>query len=319
VRGAVVVTGASSGIGRACTVALAREGFEFFAGVRDVKDGQLLAESTDGRITPLLLDVTVAESVRAAAEQVADGVGALGLAALVNNAGIGVFGPVAALPVAALRRQYEVNVFGQVAVTQALLPLLRRSRGRIINVGSIGDRLTMPFGAALTSSKWALASITEGLRMELRPAGIRVILIEPASIHTEAVEKMEAQTEQTLDGFDQGDRERYGKAFRTMTRHALGRERAGSPPEAVARRVVQAITARRPRTRYLAGKHAHLLAALARWVPDRLFDPLRLKLFGLPRGFGGEDPEATTGGGVRMCSPTNQDAFSGSSKARRRR
>jgi NAD(P)-dependent dehydrogenase (short-subunit alcohol dehydrogenase family) len=286
-RGAVLVTGASSGIGRACSLALARQGFHVFAGVRQPQDGQALAQDVVGRITPVLLDVTIADSVHAAAGEVAKTTGGAGLVALVNNAGIGLPGPIEALPIEALRRQYEVNVFGQVAVTQAFLPLLRIARGRIINIGSIGDRLTMPFGAALTSSKWALASLTEGLRLELRPWGIHVVLIEPASIHTEAVDKMEAETEQTLAGFDQRARDRYAKSFRAMTRSALARERNGSPPDVVAQCVVHAIMTPKPKTRYLVGKHARTLALVARWAPDRLFDLLRLRLFGLPRKFGG--------------------------------
>jgi NAD(P)-dependent dehydrogenase (short-subunit alcohol dehydrogenase family) len=287
-RGAVVVTGASSGIGRACSLALAREGFHVFAGVRELQDGQELAQDVVGRITPVVLDVTVADSIHTAADQVATTICGAGLVALVNNAGIGVTGPVEALPIEALQRQYDVNVFGQVAVTQAFLPLLRIAQGRIINIGSIGDRLTMPFAAALTSSKWALASITEGLRLELRPWGIHVVLIEPASIHTEAVDKMEAETEQTLAGFNQRARDRYATSFRAMTQRALARERNGSPPETVARSVVHAIVTPKPKTRYLVGKHARALALVARWTPDGLFDVLRLRLFGLPRTFGGD-------------------------------
>lgn len=286
-RRPVVVTGASSGIGRACALALAGAGFHVFAGVRKSKDGQELTQEGLGRVTPVLLDVTVADSIRAAADQVAATIGGNGLVALVNNAGIGLPGPVEELPIEALRRQYEVNVFGQVAVTQALLPLLRPARGRIINIGSIGDRLTMPFGAALTSSKWAVASITEGLRLELRPWGLHVILIEPASIHADAVDKIEAETERTLAGFDPGARARYAKSFRAVTRSALARERNGSPPEVVARCVVHAIVTPKPETRYLVGKHARALALVARWAPDGLFDLLRLQLFGLPRTFGG--------------------------------
>lgn len=292
-RGPVVVTGASSGIGQACSLALARAGFHVFAGVRKHEDGRRLAQQMPGGITPVLLDVTVADSVRTAASQIADAVGDAGLTALVNNAGIGLTGPVEALPVEAFRQQYEVNVFGQVAVTQALLPMLRVARGRIINIGSIGDRLTMPFGAALTSSKWALASITEGLRLELRPAGIHVILIEPASIRTDAVDKMEADLDRRLTGFDSGLRARYERSFRAMTERAVAREQHGSPPELVAQRVVLAITTPNPKTRYLVGKHALALAFLARWTPDRLFDLLRLRLFGLPRTFGGEASDAT--------------------------
>jgi NAD(P)-dependent dehydrogenase (short-subunit alcohol dehydrogenase family) len=144
----------------------------------------------------------------------------------------------------------------------------------------------MPFGGALTSSKWAFASITEALRLELRPWGIHVVLIEPASIHTEAVEKMEADADRTLAQLDAIQRARYADAYRSMTRSALARERAGSSPDVVATSVIHALTTAKPRTRYLVGKHARALAFIARWAPDPLFDQIRLRLFGLPRKFG---------------------------------
>jgi len=285
-RGAVVVTGTSSGIGRACAVGLADAGFRVFAGVRKNADGDALRNSARGTLTPILLDVTDTAAVHAAAQEVARTVGEDGIAGLVNNAGIGVTWPMEAIPSDVLRRQYDINVFGQVTVIQAFMPLLRLARGRIVNIGSIGDRLTMPFGGALTSSKWAFASITEALRLELRPWGIHVVLIEPASIHTEAVEKMEADADRTLAQLDEIQRQRYADAYRSMTRSALARERAGSSPDVVATSVIHALTATTPRTRYLVGKHARALAFVARWAPDPLFDQIRLRLFGLPRKFG---------------------------------
>ena len=283
---AVVITGASSGIGRACAIGLADAGFHVFAGVRKQADGDALKELTTGTLTPLLIDVTDAATVNAAADEVAGTVGAHGIAGLVNNAGIGVTWPMEAIPSDVLRKQYDINVFGQVTVIQTFLPLLRLAAGRIVNIGSIGDRLTMPFGAPLTSSKWALASITEGLRLELRPWGIHVILIEPATIHTEAVDKMEGNAEQTLSRFTEIEHERYAVAYRSMTRRTLARERTGSSPDVVAVTVIHALTTEKPKTRYLVGKHARALALIARLAPDPLFDLIRLRLFGLPRKFG---------------------------------
>jgi NAD(P)-dependent dehydrogenase (short-subunit alcohol dehydrogenase family) len=202
-RGAVMITGTSSGIGRACAIGLAKAGFRVFAGVRKQADGDALGQLAAGKLTPVLIDVTDAATVIAAAQEVAVSVGASGLAGLVNNAGIAVTWPMEAIPSDVLRKQYDINVFGQVTVIQTFMPLLRMAAGRIVNIGSIGDRITMPFGAPLTSSKSAFASITEGLRLELRPWGIHVILIEPASIHSEAVDKMEADAEQTLRQLDE--------------------------------------------------------------------------------------------------------------------
>jgi len=292
--GAVVITGASSGIGRACAIRLADAGYTVFAGVRKPSDGDGLSALTTGTVTPLTLDVTDPAAVTAAAEEVGRAVGAEGLAGLVNNAGIGVTWPLAAIPADVLRKQYDVNVFGQVAVIQAFLPLLRAAGGRMVNIGSIGDRLTMPFGGPLTSSKWAFASITEALRLELRPWGIHVVLIEPASIKTEAVDKMEADAERTLGQLDEIERARYAEAYRSMTRSSLARERTGSQPDVVAEVVLSALTATRPRTRYLVGKHARALALIARWAPDPVFDRIRIRLFGLPRRFGARRAEDVT-------------------------
>jgi NAD(P)-dependent dehydrogenase (short-subunit alcohol dehydrogenase family) len=285
-RGAVVITGTSTGIGRACAVGLADMGFHVFAGVRKETDGDALRRLTTGTLTPVLIDVTDAAVVKEAAEKVAGSVKANGIVGLVNNAGIGVTSPMEVIPSGVLRKQYDINVFGQVTVIQSFLPLLRLAAGRIVNMGSIGDRLTMPFGAPLTSCKWAFASITEALRLELRPWGIHVILIEPATIHTEAVDKMDADAEQTLSQLTEIERERYAAAYRSMTRRTLARERTGSSPDVVAIGVIRALTTRKPKTRYLIGKHARVLAFIARWAPDPLFDQVRLRLFGLPGKFG---------------------------------
>jgi NAD(P)-dependent dehydrogenase (short-subunit alcohol dehydrogenase family) len=288
-RPSVVVTGASTGIGRATALRLAGTGYHVFAGVRQAAHGEALRQA-GGNITPLIMDVTDVASVAEAAELAGRTVGETGLAGLVNNAGIGVTGPVEAIAPQDLRRVYEVNVFGQVAVIQNFLPLLRLGRGRMINIGSIGDRLTFPFGSPLTSSKWAIASITEALRIELRPWGIHVVLIEPASIDTETVDKTETDAERTLSAMSEANRSRYGQAYRSMTQRGMARVRRGSPPDVVAHVICRALTVKRPRTRYLVGKDARLLSAVARWAPDRLFDHMRVKLFDLPKTFGEAQP-----------------------------
>ncbi|HVX46307.1 MAG TPA: SDR family NAD(P)-dependent oxidoreductase [Mycobacteriales bacterium] len=283
-RPVAVVTGASSGIGKAIAGRLATSGFEVFAGVRKQQDADAIADT--GQLRPLLVDVTDSGSIAAAAAEVRTAAGDRGLAALVNNAGVGMTGPIEALPVDTFRRQYEVNVFGQIAVTQAFLPLIRVAAGRIVNTGSVGDRLSLPFGAPLASSKWAIAAITESLRLELRPWGIYVILLEPASIHTEVVAKVEQNTASVIDRFDDLQRARYAGTYQAMMRNLARNERAGSGPEVVAETVHRALTVRRPRTRYLVGKDARKLAFMAR-LPDRVFDQIRVRMFGLPAQFGG--------------------------------
>ncbi|GAA4100232.1 SDR family oxidoreductase [Nonomuraea soli] len=267
----VLVTGASTGIGRASALLLAKEGFTVYAGVRKEADAEALGPG----VVPVLLDVTDGEQIAAAGERIGR------LDALVNNAGIGVTGPVEFVPLEALRRQYEVNVFGQVALTQVMLPKLRASKGRVVTVGSVGSWITLPFGGPLCSSKHAIRSLNDALRMELRPFGVAAVLIEPGSIHTDAVDKLEDELEPRLASLGAEGRRLYGAAYRTMVAGGLREERAGSSPEVVARAVLHALTARRPRSRYPVGRKSRLMSTLGRVVPQYTLDRLRLRALGL--------------------------------------
>lgn len=284
--GAVVVTGASSGIGRACALTLARSGFQVFAGVRRDEDARSLAEAATGRLTPLRLDVTDADLIAAAASTVEAAVGRNGIAGLVNNAGVGVAWPLEVVPLDEFRRQFEVNVFGHLAVTQEFLPLIRAATGRIVNVGSVGGRITMPFGGTLSAPRHALVAVNDALRMELSPWGIHVVLIEGGSIATRAVDKLEASAEAVLRHLTAVDRARYAEAYRAAVARAVARTRAGSPPEVVADVVLRAPTDPTPKTRYPVGADTRLLLTLATILPDRLLDRVRFRIFGLPGRFG---------------------------------
>jgi len=268
---------------------LDRHGFLVFAGVRKEQDAQSLAAEASARLTPLLIDVTDASSIAQAAARVQASVGSAGLAGLVNNAGIGVSGPVEYLPLEDLHMRFDVNVFGQIAVTQRFLPLLRQARGRIVNIGSVGDRITMPFGGALCASKSALAALNDALRMELRPWGLHVCLIEPASIATPAADKVQAASESLIQQLPPEGAQRYAGMFRAFTRRVVERDTDGTSPDVVAAQVLRALTAAQPKTRYLAGKNAIRLSLLAWLMPERLLDQLRLRLFGLPTAFGALD------------------------------
>lgn len=284
--GAVLVTGSSSGIGRATALALVKAGFRVFAGVRRPEDGEALRKAAGEGLVPVQIDVVDPGSIAAAVDQVRGEVGDAGLGGLVNNAGIGLSGPLEFLPLPALRQQFEVNVLGQIAVIQAFLPLLRQARGRIVNLGSIGDRLSIPFGGALCGSKSAFAAINDSLRLELAPFGIHVCLIEPGSIATPAVDKTLGDPEGFFRRVAPEARVRYGELFRGFTRRALERERHGSPPEVVARAVVRVLTAAHPPARTLVGKGARALATLAWLLPPSLLDRVRKRAMGLPSGFG---------------------------------
>jgi len=284
----VVITGASSGIGRAAVKRMSGAGWRVFAGVRREADGQKLVEESGNRVEPVLMDVSDAGAVAQAAAFVQERLGGAGLAGLVNNAGIGVTGPLEYLPAAELRRQFEVNVFGLLSVTQAFLPAIRTARGRIVNVGSIGDRFTMPFGGPLCASKHAVASLNDALRQELYPFGIFVSLIEPASIRTDAVGKLAEENRERLARMSPEARARYGESFEKFTRKAVEQEEVGSPPSVVADAICRALTERRPKARYLCGKGARLLATMAWLLPEGVFDRVRGRLFGLPSRFGSQ-------------------------------
>src|SRR6516164_336834 len=177
-----LVTGSSSGIGRATALRLAAVGQHVYAGVRHLADGDQLARSAaGGEVTPLILDVTEVGHIDAAAAAITGHTGPAGLDGLVNNAGFGLACPTELVPLKAFRRQLEVNVTGQLAVTQAMLPLLRRARGRIVMVSTIGIRFSPPFAGPLDASKAALTALGDALRQELAPWGIRVVLVEPAT------------------------------------------------------------------------------------------------------------------------------------------
>jgi NAD(P)-dependent dehydrogenase (short-subunit alcohol dehydrogenase family) len=273
----IVVTGTSTGIGRATALHLAAAGYHVYAGVRQPADAPSPPAASAGEITPLLLDVTDSAQITAAAHTVAAHTGHAGLQGLVNNAGTGVFGPLEIIPVAQFSRQLEVNVTGQLAVTQAFLPLLRQARGRIVMIGSIGARFTPPFVGALAASKSAIATLSEALRQELAPWNIRVVLIEPASVRTEAVDKLEHDAQQLLHQATPTGRALYQDAFRRLVATFAAQHDQGSPPEVAAEAVARALATLQPRAHYLVGKNARRMAILAAALPTPVLDTLRRK------------------------------------------
>jgi NAD(P)-dependent dehydrogenase (short-subunit alcohol dehydrogenase family) len=278
---AVVITGASSGIGRACALLLAREGFQVFAGVRRPEDGDKLAAEAGHRLIPLIIDVTDIASITAAVKDVTVRLQGRGLGGLVNIAGIGVSGPLEYVTTAEVLRIFQVNVFGQLAVTQAFMPLIRKARGRIVNMSSVGAHLALPFGGVLTASKGAMGLMSDALRMELRPFGIRVCVVEPGAIRTPAAEKTLGDVEGVIRLLPTEGARWYGDMLRAFTKRAYDTELNGSPPEVVARAVHHALTAARPRIRYTVGKGAKLLTIMPRLLPDRFLDIIRTRIFGL--------------------------------------
>ncbi|MBV9524482.1 MAG: SDR family oxidoreductase, partial [Candidatus Dormibacteraeota bacterium] len=273
---AVVVTGASTGIGRATALHLDRLGLRVFAGVRRDEDADALASASTGRLQPLQLDVTNAGQLTRAAEQVGLALEGSRLAGIVNNAGIAVSGPVEFVPLEEWRRQFEVNVVGTVSAIQQFMPLLREHGGRIVNVSSVGGRFPQPMVAPYVASKHAVEAISDALRVELRPWGVGVALIEPGSVSTPIWEKGLRAGESMLAGAPERLSRLYGRAIEVAMRTAQRENERGVQPERVARAVAHALLAKRPRTRYVVGVDARAMLMLKRVLPDRWRDEVIL-------------------------------------------
>lgn len=271
----VLITGASSGIGAATATKLAETGWRVFAGVRKVA-------AAPAGTTPILIDVSDRASISGAATEVARLLEGNGLDALVNNAGIGQVAPLEFVSPEDLQAIFSVNVFGLVSVTQAFLPHLRLARGRIVNLSSVGGLITIPFGGGLCATKHAVEAISEAMRMELLPAGVNVIIIRPASIHSPAADKLAVDTERVIAALPPEGRDRYEQSLRHFVQRMTEEENAGSPPEVVGETILHALSADHPATHYDVGKGSRILTLLAEWVPDKLRDQILLKKLGLP-------------------------------------
>jgi NAD(P)-dependent dehydrogenase (short-subunit alcohol dehydrogenase family) len=267
---AVLVTGASTGIGRATALYLAARGFRVFASVRKEKDALLLPGAT-----PIVLDVTDADSIRGVSDAVSRALGEEPLTGLVNNAGIAVSGPLEFLEMSEIRRQFDVNLFGQVAVTQAFLPLLRRAkRGRIVNMSSISGRITAPLLGPYSMSKFALEAFSDALRRELEPFGLSVSVVEPGVIKTPIWDKGVDSSIERVARMPARALELYGGRMAHLRKRAQEMSQRGAPAEKVAKAVHHALVSARPKTRYLVGFDAKLTAKLAWLLPDRALDRL---------------------------------------------
>jgi NAD(P)-dependent dehydrogenase (short-subunit alcohol dehydrogenase family) len=270
----VLVTGASTGIGEAIVRRLDARGYRILAGIRRPADGDRLRAAGSDRIHPIRLDVTDQGDIKALRATLDALPGAAGLAGLVNNAGIGVGGPIEFIPVDQVRRQFEVNVFGLLAVTQAALPALRAARGRIINIGSIAGITTSPLAGPYCMSKHAVEALTDSLRLELADSGIEVSVIEPGAVKTPIWEKGIAQVAEAANALPPIALDRYGRALRFFEKLLHANNARAIPPDLVVDAVIHALEATPPRTRYLIGIDARVRAFVARVLPDRVGDGL---------------------------------------------
>ncbi|MGO8768579.1 MAG: SDR family NAD(P)-dependent oxidoreductase [Mycobacterium sp.] len=262
----VLVTGASRGVGESIAAHLAAHGWDVFAGVRSDQDAHKL-KGESPRIAPVILDVTSSEHVAALGGSLPER-----LDAVVNNAGVVVTGPMEAVASAELRRQLEVNVVGQVAVTQAVLPRLHRSRGRIVFVSSLNGRVSFPLLGAYCASKFALEAVADALRMELKPWQIPVVIVEPAQTKTDMWQTADTSMEQMAAAMTAEMRQLYVGHLPGLGKAIARTRKTAVPPEKVAKVVEEALTARRPRARYVVGAAPKLLLSVATNLPTSVRD-----------------------------------------------
>ncbi|KCZ86688.1 SDR family oxidoreductase [Hyphomonas jannaschiana] len=278
----VIITGASTGIGAGAARHLAAKGWRVFAGVRKHADGEMLKLKSSGVLCPIILDVTKPDQVAAAVETVSEALGGERLAGLVNNAGIAKMGPLAIQPMEDFRAHFEVNVFGLLAMTQACVPLLGADParnglpGRIVNITSVGGRLSSPFLGAYAATKHAVEAMTDSLRRELVIYGIDAIAIGPGSVKTPIWDKAEADN--TEGPYASSD---WGESLKQFEQVMLSGGRSGLAPEEIAGYIETALAADKPKARY-----APVPDKLTNWtiptrLPKRLLDKIFWKRFGL--------------------------------------
>jgi len=272
---AALVTGASSGIGEATALKLQELGFTVYGAARRVDRLEQLASRG---VRPLAMDVTDDESMRAGVERIVADTGRIDV--LVNNAGYGSYGAIEDVPTSEARRQFDVNVFGAMRLTQLVLPHMRQQRsGTIVNISSMGGKIYTPLGGWYHATKFAIEALSDCLRLEVKPFGINVVVIEPGGIKTEwgdiAAQRLIAAS---------GDGA-YGDRARAMAKSLGSEANAGrtSPPSVIANAIGKAVTARRPKTRHAVGFGAKPMIAMRRILPDRGFDTLITRASGMPR------------------------------------
>jgi NAD(P)-dependent dehydrogenase (short-subunit alcohol dehydrogenase family) len=265
----IVVSGASTGIGAATARELAARGYHVLAGVRRESDAGAIRDSG---IEPVVLDITRTDHIDSLIERIASDERRRPLRAVVNNAGISIYAPVEALPLEEWRRLFEINLFGHVAMTQALLPFLVASRGRVVNISSVGGKGAMATYGPYAATKFALEAVSDALRREVAPHGVEVVVIEPGAVKTEMGERGAIATADRAQRMSPELQQRYGALVSANLAHTRAHLGSGVTAENAGVVIARAVTVRRPRTRYTVGRDAAVIIRLMRFLPDRLLD-----------------------------------------------
>jgi len=278
-----LVTGASTGIGRAAVKVLTARGWRVFAGVRKPADADSLRNEFGDKVVPLLIDVTDTAAVRAGADEIRAKLGGRTLKGLVNNAGMAIGGPLALQPLEEIRRVFEVNLFGAITVSQAMIPLLGADRsltgepGRIVNITSVGGKIAAPFLGDYAMSKHALEAFSESLRRELMIYGIDVIAIGPGSVATPIWDKAE---QSDVTAYAHSD---YAEPLKRFLHEFIKSGRKGLPPERIGEAIYLALTTPKPKVRYAVVPEKFVNWTLPSLLPKRTIDGIMAKRFGLTR------------------------------------
>lgn len=270
----IVITGASSGIGKVTAHYLATKGFRVFAGVRKTSDADIWRGESGGGVEPVILDVTDELSRRCAMEQVAAAVGGSGLYGLVNNAGVSLCCPGEFVDQAHLERQMSTNFYGPMLTTRTFLPLIRQAKGRIVNVSSGAGQLAIPLMGAYSASKFALEGMSDALRVELRQWGMHVSVVVPGAIATPILEKNNNDFMVLQERLSPEGLERYGNAIATYSEHTEKMARTAAPADVVAKAIERALCDRNPKARYSAGRDSKILALVKRFLTDGMKDSI---------------------------------------------
>ncbi|MGZ5363447.1 MAG: SDR family NAD(P)-dependent oxidoreductase [Mycobacterium sp.] len=272
-----LVTGASRGIGKGIVEHLAARGWDVIAGVRSQQDADAVTKLAPQRVSSVILDVTSADDIAALEGSLPDR-----LDAIVNNAGIAVGGAMETLSSDEWRKQLEINVIGALAVTRAVLPRLRKSRGRIVFISSVNGRLSMPLVGAYAASKFALEAAADALRMELNPWKIRVVVIEPAQTDTDMWRTADTMVEDLEAGLSAEHRSLYAKHIAGFKKMIPVSQRIAVPTAKVSAVVEEALTAKRPHARYIVGLGPKAQVALMSVMPTKMRDIALRKVSGQP-------------------------------------
>lgn len=266
----ILISGASTGIGRSAAVHMARKGHSVWAGVRSQKSFDDVRKLNVQGLKPVFLDVTDEKSIASCISEIKKASGILH--GLVNNAGIVVGGPVEAVTMEDWRHQFEVNVFGQIRVMQLTLPLLRESKGRIVNISSIAGKISTPFMGPYCASKFALEGVSDSLRRELKPHGVQVSIVEPGPIDTPIWQKSIAKGTERKEKYSDEINLAYGSMIDRFNVRVKQAEERSSPVSVVVNAIEHALTARSPRIRYPVGRGIKLAIGISRALPDSVLD-----------------------------------------------